>query len=353
MAGAAAANLTVVIPTFRRPAMLRRALASVARQQQPVLIRVYDNGADPATKAVVDDFAMQGHQIRYHAHQQNLGGNANFAYALSRIQTEFFVILSDDDFLLPGLVDRAMTAFATHPDALFVASPVLLVDPMGQVLRLVGVWPPGHYEQPRGLLEMARREHFTWTGTVFRRSALERAGGLDQDIGLLSDLDLLLRMASRGPFAVVAEPGAIFAWHADSNSSLPTLDQFWPAWRRIAAKVRSDKELPQAVAAVAAHRLERRLVGKLLLVGLFASSRGRIGEARATAGVLARNYHHYAGAALVMTVAWLAARSRRIQLALHWLAWMVRWPPRRSMARIQAQFDREQRDAFRLRDMAA
>src|SRR2546423_8392944 len=327
--GESTPGITVVIPTFRRPAMLRRAITSVAEQQQPVLTCVYDNGADPATQAVVSVFARQGQAIRYHAHPENIGANANVAYGLARVESEFFVILSDDDVLLPGLLDRAMAEFAIHPQALFVASPVLLVDPSGQVLRLVGVWPPGYYETPRGLLEMARREHFTWTGTVFRRSALELAGNLDPEMGLLSDLDLLLRIAGRGPFAVVDQPGAIFSWHPNSNSSLPTLDQFWPAWQRIADKLRTDTVLPGSVGVAAAQRLERRLAGKLLLVGLFASSRGRIAEARATARLLARRHHQFVRAALVMAIAWLAGRSIRFQQALHRLAWVVRWasPP--------------------------
>src|SRR2546423_6709680 len=344
--GESTPGITVVIPTFRRPAMLRRAIASVAEQQQQVLTCVYATGADPATQAVLPEFARQGLAIRYHAHARNIGGNANFAYGLARVESEFFIILSDDDVLLPGLLDRAMAAFAIHPQALFIASPVLLVDPGGQVLRLVGVWPSGYYKAPRGLLELARREHFTWTGTVFRRAALELAGNLDPEMGLLSDFDLLLRIAGRGPFAVVDEPGAIFSWHPNSNSSLPTLDQFWPSWQRIADKLRVDPVLKGGPGISAAQRLERRLAGKLLLVGLFASSRGRIGEARATATLLARRYHGFGGAALVFAIASLAARSRRFQQVLHRLAWMVRWPSRRSMRIIQARFDREHRQRF-------
>ena len=340
--------VTVVIPTFRRPSMLRRAIASAVTQDSRVVVCVYDNGADAATHGVVAEFAGKGHAVRYHAHAKNIGANANFAYGLAQVRTPFFVILSDDDLLLPGMVDRAMRQFDANPKTLFVASAVLLVEPGGRVLRVVGRWPSGLYDVPRGLINMAAREHFTWTGTVFRRTALELAGSLDPEMGLLSDLDLLLRIAARGSFAVVDEPGAIFAWHPDSNSSLPTLDQFWPGWQRIAERVRSEAAVPQPVAVTAADRLERRLAGKLLLVGLFASSRGRIGEARAAAELVARPFHRPVAAALILGVAWLAARSRRIQTALHRLAWMVRWPSRRSMHAIQSEFDREHRASFML-----
>src|SRR5207302_1214001 len=187
------ASLTVVIPTYRRPAMLRRAIASVVRQRSGARVSVYDNGADRETQQVVEEFTRHGHAVSYHAHERNIGANANFAYALDHVKTDFFAMLSDDDLLLPGGLQRAIGAFIEHPQALFVASPVLLVDPTGRVLRVVGAWPPGLYEAPRGLLEMAGREHFTWTGTVFRRSALELVGNLDPETGLLFDLDFLLR----------------------------------------------------------------------------------------------------------------------------------------------------------------
>src|SRR2546430_16533019 len=107
--------ITVVIPTFRRPAMLQRAIASVAAQQQPVLTCVYDNGADPTTQAVVSAFARQGQAIRYYAHPENVGAHANFAYGLARVGGEFFVIPSDDAGLFPGPLVRAVAAVAIHP----------------------------------------------------------------------------------------------------------------------------------------------------------------------------------------------------------------------------------------------
>jgi len=340
------ASLTVVIPTFRRPALLRRAIASVVQQRAGARVSVYDNGADRDTHQVVEAFRRQGHAVQYHAHERNIGANANIAYGLDHVETDFFVILSDDDLLLPGGLQRASRAFAEHPQALFVASPVLLVDASGRVLRLVGAWPPGLYEVPRGLLEMAGREHFTWTGTVFRRQALELAGNLDPETGLLSDLDFLLRVASRGAFAVIEEPGGIFAWHPSSASSLPGFDQFWPAWGRVAMKLRADEDLPERVRIDAAARFEGRLPSKLLLVGLFSSSRGMIDDAHAAAELLAHRYRRRFSASLILGVAWLASRSPTFRSGLSRLANAVRWPLPGRMRAVQARFDREFSELF-------
>ncbi|TMD68240.1 MAG: glycosyltransferase family 2 protein [Chloroflexi bacterium] len=343
-------GVTVVIPTYRRPDMLRRAIASVTVQRYPrTLVAVYDNAGDPATEAVTTEFAAGGAQVRYHAHGRNIGANPNFIYALDRIESEYFVILSDDDFLLPGSLERGMAALAGHPDALFVASPVLLVDPGGRVLKVEGRWPPGLYEKPRGIVEMAARGHFMWIGTTFRRRALELAGNLDPSAGAVSDMDFLFRVAARGNFLTIVEPAAVFGWHPSSTSSLPGIDQFWPAWKQVADKLRIDAALDPRVGVSVGDQLERRLAGKLALIGLFACSRGLTGEARRSAALLAGRYHRIPEAALVWTVAWLVTWLPPLKFLLARLAQAARWPGRRRMRTIQERFDGEYRTLFELR----
>jgi hypothetical protein len=193
---------------------------------------------------------------------------------------------------------------------------------------------------------MAGREHFTWTGTVFRRKALDLAGNLDPETGLLSDLDFLLRVASRGAFAVIEAPGGIFAWHPSSPTSLPSFDQFWPAWGRVATKLRADEGLPERVRVDAADRFEARLPDKLFLVGLFSSSRGRIADAQAAADLLRHRYRRRLRANLILVVAWIAARSQPFRNGLSQLANAVRWPSPRRMRAVQARFDSECKELF-------
>jgi Glycosyl transferase family 2 len=341
--------VTVVIPTYRRPDMLRRAIASVTVQRYPgTLIAVYDNAGDPATEAVTAEFAGSGAQVQYHAHGRNIGANPNFIYALDHVESEYFVILSDDDFLLGGSLERGTAALAGHPEALFVASPVVLVDPAGRVLKVESRWPPGLYDRPHGIIEMAARGHFMWIGATFRRRALEVAGNLDPATGAVSDMDFLFRVAARGAFLTIAEPGAVFGWHPSSTSSLPGLDQFWPAWKQVADKLRTDAALDPSVAARVGDQLERRLVGKLPLIGLFACSRGLTDEAREAARLLAGRYHKFPQAAAVWVVAGLVQLVPPLKVVLASFADALRWPGPRRMGAIQGRFDREVRAMFAL-----
>src|SRR5438270_13954439 len=101
--------ITTIIPTHRRPAMLRRAIASALGQTlRPVHVCVYDNAGDLENAAVVAGF--NDPRVEYFRHPQDLGAYANFQFGLSRVRTRFFSFLADDDLLLPDFYATAVAA---------------------------------------------------------------------------------------------------------------------------------------------------------------------------------------------------------------------------------------------------
>src|SRR5438128_6282360 len=110
--------ITTVIPTYRRPRLLVRALRSVLRQTvHDFQVIVYDNASGDETGSVVAELAARDPRIRYHLQERNLGPDANFNFAISRVNTEYFSMLSDDDLLMPYFYEQALAGFATYPGA--------------------------------------------------------------------------------------------------------------------------------------------------------------------------------------------------------------------------------------------
>jgi glycosyltransferase involved in cell wall biosynthesis len=354
-AGQGGLMITVVIPTYRRPRLLARAIRSVLAQTEKNFdVWVYDNASGDETGAVVAAFMADDRRIHYRAHQTNIGANANINQGIDRVASPYFSVLSDDDLLLPTFFERAMAAYARYPDAMFVASPVILVDPKGRVLKVDGSqWPADLYRPPAGLSEMVDRGHFVWTGTVFRRELVQQVGGLDPAIGSSSDLDFQLRIASHQPFATVSEPGAVFSWHPDSLSSHPDLDLVWPAWQRIIDKIRADDALPYEVRNAVAARIQRRLFNMLVLVGLYASTRGRFNDAAGAADVLRGRYRAPFAALVVRAVATLARWLPPFRAALGFCAMQIWWRGRYRLRPVQADFDRRYRQLFQIPALAS
>src|SRR5690349_12064881 len=110
--------ITVIIPTFRRPHLLRCAIDSVLAQTYPhFLVRIYDNASNDGTEEVLREYAKRDKRVQYHIHAENLGSNNNWQYGFNQVDTPFFAVLSDDDLYMPTFLEEAMRSFAAHPDA--------------------------------------------------------------------------------------------------------------------------------------------------------------------------------------------------------------------------------------------
>lgn len=318
--------ITTVIPTYRRPRLLVRALRSVLRQTvQDVQVIVYDNASGDETGAVVAELAARDARVRYYRHERNIGPDANFNFAMSRVETEYFSMLSDDDLLMPYFYEQALAGFATYPTAVLIASPLLMVDEAGKVLRLAGRdWPNGFYPPPSAMLRMAEQEHITWTGMLFRRQVLE-IGPIDAETGMASDLDWLLRLTGRHAIAMVQRPGAVLSIHPASSSSTPQPSHYWPAWTRIIANVGQDQHVSEGARRSAQRGLDRRLARALLVTGIFACSRAEYQQADGAAAVLQTRYRGWISATVLRLLARICQRlpfvRRLLTAAINWWRW--------------------------------
>src|SRR5512136_722492 len=94
--------ITTVIPTFRRPYLLRRAIQSVLNQTYPHFqVWVYDDASGDETASVVSAIAQRDRRVHYYCHPRNIGMIANFSYSIKSTPPPYFSMLCDDDLLLP------------------------------------------------------------------------------------------------------------------------------------------------------------------------------------------------------------------------------------------------------------
>ena len=94
--------VSVLMPTFNRSGMLRRALGSVLMQSYSKLeILVSDNHSTDDTQATIAEFVRRDSRVR---HLQSLPGNTsamlNIRNTLSSATGKYAVVLADDDFFL-------------------------------------------------------------------------------------------------------------------------------------------------------------------------------------------------------------------------------------------------------------
>ena len=108
-------DVSVVIPTFRRPALLREAIASVRAQTGvEVELIVVDDSPEGSAAAVAGEFADS---VRYLRNPEPTGGFPsvvrNLGWPLAR--GRFVHFLDDDDLVPEGHYAAAIAAFEAHP----------------------------------------------------------------------------------------------------------------------------------------------------------------------------------------------------------------------------------------------
>ena len=212
--------ITTVIPTYRRPELLRRAIRSVLDQTYPHFqVCVYDNASGDGTAEVVNALARRDSRVRYYCHPENIGSQENFRFGVSRVDTPFFDLLSDDDFLLPDFFARAMPALRNNPQAAFFSGGLLQANPEGRVVGFprYGTEQEQTYSPPQLFYLLAPYTR-TWTSILFRRWMLETLGGLKKHIPYSFPVDFLLRSAIRYQAVLSDAPCAVFSVHPTSIS---------------------------------------------------------------------------------------------------------------------------------------
>lgn len=289
MTDAAPPVVTVVIPTFRRPKLLGRAILTALEQGPGVRVAVFDNCSGDETASVVQRIAEGDPRVDYYCHTGNIGALANFDFALRSVRTPFFSILSDDDYLLPGFHAAALSALGDSPEAMFWAGITLHVDEDGVVWDArVARWArEGLYLPPEGALAMTGGRAPTWTGVLFRREVLDVSGYPDPEARGPADLDFMIRLAARHPFLLAKYPAAVFTLNRASFSATQPLSSFWPGWQRMIANVMAMQETKASGLAEALTRDAQRM---LFRRGINAIAAGRFDFARDAAAALDQHF---------------------------------------------------------------
>jgi glycosyltransferase involved in cell wall biosynthesis len=211
-------TITTVIPTYRRPKLIRRAIESVLVQTyRNVQVCVHDNASDDETEAAVREYARHDQRVQYFKNPSNVGAVRNVIKGIAAVTTDHYSLLSDDDFLLPSFYEEAISAFQEYPEIGFACAPVVKIDLLsGKVSPLNGDWQTGLYAPSVPVATRMMESHFVSTGVVFRKNIRELIGCFD-----LSGNDrLYMTLASAAvPFMVLSGIGAGLTLHPASHSN--------------------------------------------------------------------------------------------------------------------------------------
>ncbi|GEM_PF-606516 len=210
-------KVSIVIPTYNRPGLLKRAIASVqAQTYKNYNIWVVQNGpVSKETREIVESFKRKDLPIHYH-HIRRADPTCarNIGIKLSR--GEYIAFLDDDDQWLPEKLERQVSMLDRDPELAFVACEAWLINEKGEIIGQTQ-----EKECENTLLEFVKNGNFirSLSLTVLRRKYLEQVGLFKERYPIASDYELYLRLVQRFRFRTMPERLASYRVHEANLST--------------------------------------------------------------------------------------------------------------------------------------
>lgn len=175
-------KLTYAIPVYERYGYFEEALDSALNQTVASPIVVVDNGSSHARFQEIIE-SKKSERIKFFKNPENVGMFANWNLAARYAETEFVMILGDDDYVLPNYTEEFENSLDSHPDidGYYTAIRWFSAEPMDFPSY---TYPLG-YQTGQTLLEAAA-EHglgIPSTSLCLRRSLFEHTGFLERPHG--------------------------------------------------------------------------------------------------------------------------------------------------------------------------
>ena len=190
--------VSVIVPTYNRPEMLKEALMSILSQtyQDFEIIVVNDAGED--VKEVIDSLNSEG-KIIYLQHEENKGLPAARDTGLNAAKGKYIAYLDDDDIYYPNHLET-LVGFLEDNDYKAAYSDSYHVFQEWITDRYVTVAKKVLYSQDFDRKKLLISNYFPVINVVHRKDILEEAGLFDETLGAHEDWDLWIRISQQCDF---------------------------------------------------------------------------------------------------------------------------------------------------------
>lgn len=124
--------VSIIIPTYNRPAYLKEAIFSVLQQTyQNIEIIVSDDFSSENPQTIVDSF--NDPRLRLRRNQTNLGVGLNVTYAFKEAKGKYVASLNDDDIWQKDFLEKLVPHLETNPDVVLAFCDYYVIYADGKV----------------------------------------------------------------------------------------------------------------------------------------------------------------------------------------------------------------------------
>jgi glycosyltransferase involved in cell wall biosynthesis len=320
-------SVDVVVPCYNYGRFLRQCVRSILEQShRDVRVLIIDDASPDDTEQVGRALAAEDSRVTYWKHEANKGHIATYNEGIAWAQSTYFLLLSADDYLLPGALERAVGLLDHNSDVGFVCgASIEIFDDQAAPRPSVELAPFPEWLAGRAAATMSGSEfversgcscHVVTATAVLRTDLQKRVGGYKPELPHAGDMEMWLRLSLHGSVGVIGSPQAVRRNHGKnmsidyfSRSHVEDLKQ-----RRIVLQCYINDRKTLGIDDLALNNfLLSRLAGSMALAAGSAYNNGDQGTARELADMALRTH-----STVRWTSAWFRLMVKRMFGARGW-----------------------------------
>lgn len=184
-------SVTVIVPHYNRPDLVRKALLSIHNQTvKPTEILLVDDCSTPENREKLKE---QADLATIMSTPKNLGLANTRNFGAQNARGEWLAFLDDDDVFLLDKQERQIRYLEAHPDVKALGGGARMVTPDGQ-----DEYWGGHPPCPLTLAHALRFTASMAPGFMIRRDVFLELGGFDASLRYLEDFEFGIRLLASG-----------------------------------------------------------------------------------------------------------------------------------------------------------
>lgn len=218
-------SIDVIVPCYRYAHFLRECVESVlAQNADNIRVLIIDDASPDNTAEVAAQLMGEDSRVNFIRHTNNKGHIATYNEGIDWASGEYLLLLSADDYLLPGALNRATCLLDEHTEVGFVFGNVVTLLADQTEVRSDTIFTAF---DPRGWRILTGSEFILLSGcfnrvptptAVVRTKLQKRLGGYRPELPHSGDMEMWLRFAANGNVGVLMAYQAVYRRHCDNMS---------------------------------------------------------------------------------------------------------------------------------------
>ncbi|NEO57611.1 MAG: glycosyltransferase family 2 protein [Okeania sp. SIO3B5] len=193
-------KFSIVITTYNRLDLLKRAINSALKQTVECEIIVVDDCSIDGTKNYVN--SLEG-RVMYYCTSSNQGHAATMNLGVQNAQGDWIKPLDDDDYIAANCIEEMTKAITLHSQAVILSCQAAQVDfHQVEISRTYKTGPGTAFYIPQEDIHYGMLLELLPFGTpiqvAFRRDAFLESGGWDTNLRSCDDIDSWIRISEFG-----------------------------------------------------------------------------------------------------------------------------------------------------------